>query len=248
MIIYGTRATGITQFAVPNVACGHCQSQNAQRIAVFGRYAHVFWIPLFPIGKVAVAECSHCKRTLEKSEFTPALRHRYDDEAKEVKRPVWHWTGLTLILLLVGFGSISAALEQQDPRYPAYTADVRRMTAAPSLATDSVAYDLKRYLDATVREELEPHTFTYTTHEADDRVLFLVAVPRLAKVEKSVRPEIVDLIDDVARSFPHLAGKARYIAVRDKSSLMLLATPDGEVHSGWSASPEKLFPFYGPAE
>ena len=248
MIIYGTRATGISQFAVPNVDCGHCQSQNTQRIAVFGRYAHVFWIPLFPIGKVAVAECSHCKRTVEKSEFTPALKSRYEDQAKEIKRPVWHWAGLTMVLLLVGFTGISAALEVQDPRYPQFDADLNRMTAAPSLDTDSVAYDLKRYLDVMVLEELEPENFTYTIHEEADRVLFLVGVPRLSKVEKSVRPEIVDLIDDVAKSFPHLAGKERYIAVRGASTVMLLATPDGEVHNSWSVDLDELFPFYGPAE
>ena len=248
MIIYGTRATGISQFAVPNVDCGHCQNQHTQRVAVFGRYAHVFWIPLFPIGKVAVAECSHCKRTLEKSEFSPDLRRRYDHQAKEVKRPVWHWSGLTLFLLLVGFGTISAALDTLDPRYPQYQADLDLMTAAPAPDRDSMAYDLKRYLDATVMEELEPENFTYVTHEEADRVLFLLRVPRLSKVDKSVRPEILGLVEDVAKSYPHLAGKERYIAVQGGATIMVLATPDGDVHNSRSVDLDELLTFYGPAD
>ena len=248
MIIYGTRATGISQFAVPNVDCGHCQRQNTQQIAVFGRYAHVFWIPLFPIGKVAVAECSHCKRTVEKSEFTPDLKSRYDDRAKEIKRPVWHWAGLALILLLVGFGTISAALEKADPRYDLLQADLNRMTATPSEATDSVSFLLKLYLDNLVLQELQPEEFSYLTREESDRALILLQIPTLKQVDKEARTDFLEMVNEILIGFPHLEGKDHYIAVKGRSSIMLLRTPNGDVRNGSFIGLDDLYSFYGPAE
>ncbi|WP_250149195.1 hypothetical protein [Flagellimonas sp. 389] len=36
-------------------------------------YIHLFWIPIFKIGTSRYAECTHCKRTCCKEEFTPEM-------------------------------------------------------------------------------------------------------------------------------------------------------------------------------
>jgi len=37
-------------------------------MSIFGRYAHIMWIPFFPVGKTQVAECTRCKRTYDKTD------------------------------------------------------------------------------------------------------------------------------------------------------------------------------------
>ena len=64
MIFYGTRASHLLTAPIDQTACAACGTPNALRASIFGRYAHVYWIPLFPIGKVSASECGHCRQVL----------------------------------------------------------------------------------------------------------------------------------------------------------------------------------------
>ena len=245
MIIYGTRATGIGQLSIPNTECTHCHQQHTQQIAVFGRYAHVFWIPLFPIGKVVVSECSHCKRTLEKDEFTPALKHKYEQVKADIKRPRWHWTGLAALLLLIAFTGVSSALHEEDPRDTFLQEDLAGLTGTPAENEDSLSYVLKTYLDQLVINEMHPERFEYYSREESDRVLMLIRIPTLRDLDKSARPQILEMVHAVIDGFPHLDGKDRYVGVQNKVNFMLISTPAGEENSRF-ANYDGLYTFYGP--
>ena len=245
MLIYGSRATTIADFDVPLAECAHCGQRGTQRMAVFGRYAHVFWIPLFPIGKVAVAECMHCKRTLKKKEFSPELRRKYEEQKGASKRPIWHWAGLGVIGLLFATSILTAALRTPDPREPLLDADVAELTTTPALATDSVAYYLKSYFDEYVVEEMEPENFSYRTVETDDKVLFLLQMPKLKDLDQEVRPELLDMVDELADEFPHLEGKQRYVGVKGRSTFMMVRAPGGVNVNRSVAAESGLYGFYG---
>ncbi|MBT8185580.1 MAG: zinc-ribbon domain-containing protein [Eudoraea sp.] len=101
MIIFGLRASNIGSVKVDGSSCSYCQNTGTQNITQFGRYFHVFWIPVFPLGKSTFSECVHCKKTMRKKEFTSELKNVYDNSKSEINRPVWHWTGLILIGLLI---------------------------------------------------------------------------------------------------------------------------------------------------
>ena len=101
MIIFGARASNIGSVLVNGSSCTYCQNQGTQNITQFGKYFHIFWIPMFPIGRKTFAECTHCKRTIGKKEFTPKLKEVYTTEKSAIKRPIWHWSGLILIVLLI---------------------------------------------------------------------------------------------------------------------------------------------------
>ena len=101
MIIFGLRASNIGSIKVDGSSCSYCENSGTQHITQFGRYFHIFWIPVFPAGKSTFSECVHCKRTIRKKEFSPELRVSYDHNKSEIKRPVWHWTGLILFSLLI---------------------------------------------------------------------------------------------------------------------------------------------------
>lgn len=101
MIIFGLRATTIGSLKVDGSTCSYCQTTGTQQITEFGKYFHVFWIPVFPVGKKTFGECTHCRRTLKKKEFDPELKTIYKENKAAIKRPIWHWSGLILLGLLV---------------------------------------------------------------------------------------------------------------------------------------------------
>ena len=243
MLIYGTRATTLDEFDVPLAECAHCGQRGTQRMAVFGRYAHVFWIPLFPIGKVAVAECMHCKRTLRKKEFSTELKRKYEEQSGRVGRPVWHWAGLTVLLLFFGSSAVASAFREVDPRKALLDADMEALTANPTVTIDPIAYQAKTYFDDYIVEEMHPERFRYHTRVSDGKVLLLMQIPNLKDLEKSARPELVTMINEVADEFPHLEGKERYIGVQGRSSMMLVQTPTATQNSSY-ADEEPLYMFY----
>ncbi len=100
MIIFGQRASKIGTFE-GNGSCDYCNNQGTQQFSVYGKYAHVFWIPTFPMGSKAFSECTHCKKTLEKKNFPPEILNQYNKNKGNAKRPIWHWSGLLLFGLLV---------------------------------------------------------------------------------------------------------------------------------------------------
>jgi phage FluMu protein Com len=113
MIIYGSKAT---QVATENIndKCPNCGTQNSIQMTVFQKYAHVFWIPFFPIGKTAATQCSHCKQVLQKKEFTGNLNNDYETLKSNSKTPIWTFSGLALLTALIIWGTISG--KQNDEK------------------------------------------------------------------------------------------------------------------------------------
>lgn len=114
MIIYGSRATHLKTERVNNVKCDYCNQQNQHTISVYGKYAHVFWIPLFPIGKKAVSECTHCKSTLEKKDMNEQLKRAHNEVKQNTKTPIWNWAGFGVLALLIGAGMFASNKHKKD--------------------------------------------------------------------------------------------------------------------------------------
>lgn len=100
MIIYGSRASLISTESVHD-KCSNCNTQGSMYIALFQKYAHIFWIPLFPIGKSGVAQCAQCKQVLQKENFSGNLLSSYQTVNSNTKAPWWTFSGLAIIGLLV---------------------------------------------------------------------------------------------------------------------------------------------------
>ena len=107
MIIYGWKPTGI---ATENIRekCPHCGTPDSLQMDIYQKYAHVYWIPLFPIGKTAATQCSHCQQVLQKKEFPPDLQYAYETLKIHAKTPVWTFSGLGILALLIAWGIISS--------------------------------------------------------------------------------------------------------------------------------------------
>ncbi len=113
MIIYGSKSTLITTAIVPE-SCSSCGTHNSVEMAVFQKYGHVFWIPFIPTGKTGVTQCSHCKKVLEKKEFSSSLNLFYQNLKSTSKTPLWTFTGLALLVGLIVWGKISGEQHNEE--------------------------------------------------------------------------------------------------------------------------------------
>ena len=96
MIIFGTRTIQISRETIP-LNCSHCDTADGLQMIVFQKYAHVFWIPFFPIQKIKVTECTHCKQVLRYKEFPDD----YKNLQSSAKTPIWIFTGIALLAVLI---------------------------------------------------------------------------------------------------------------------------------------------------
>ncbi len=104
MILYGSKAVHLlTAEGSPETACPVCGTEGQIEYQVFRRHAHVYWLPLFPLNKVGVAQCNHCFKAFEKKDMSEDMRFEYQEVKKEAKGKWWQWTGVFLILAFVAF-------------------------------------------------------------------------------------------------------------------------------------------------
>ncbi|MBJ2174832.1 hypothetical protein JBL43_11330 [Aureibaculum sp. A20] len=100
MIFYGSKSKHLKTERVTGPTCQYCKNQAPINITIFGKYAHLYWIPFFPLGKTGVSECTHCKKTLAPKEMDTSLKRKYDEINSFIKTPFWFWSGIILILFL----------------------------------------------------------------------------------------------------------------------------------------------------
>jgi len=114
MIFYGSKGTRLHSEQVNGIKCSHCEKQTTHTFSIFGRYAHLYWIPLFPMGKKGVSECNHCKITLAPKEMDEPLKLAYKNVNSNSRTPFWHWSGLGLIAILIALVSFTGNQHKKD--------------------------------------------------------------------------------------------------------------------------------------
>jgi hypothetical protein len=106
MIIYGSKTKQLAKEVLID-KCPNCGTQSSVELYVFQKYAHVFWIPFFPIGKTAVSQCDHCKQVLKLKEMPASLTTSYENLKAQAKTPIWTFSGLALFTVLIIVGILN---------------------------------------------------------------------------------------------------------------------------------------------
>jgi len=101
MIFFGAKSSTIKQGQISNVTCPNCKNITTITYTIFGKYAHAYWIPMFPMKKKTVIECNSCYRTYDMEEAPEPIKHKFLRETKGVKNPIWYFSGLALLALLI---------------------------------------------------------------------------------------------------------------------------------------------------
>ncbi|MEA1786755.1 zinc-ribbon domain-containing protein [Arenibacter sp. GZD96] len=81
ILFFGTRQGPREHIVLKNVKCPYCAQKGTLTLFKISNYVHLFWIRIFKINTQLFAECSHCKRYYDATEFT--------DEIKEASK---RWT------------------------------------------------------------------------------------------------------------------------------------------------------------
>lgn len=100
MIIYGSAGKEIARGKI-KAACINCEELNSINMFVVQRYAHIYWIPLFPVAKKAVSQCTSCNHVLEKAQFPEKYKSDYEDLKFTAKTPTWMFAGLGIIAVII---------------------------------------------------------------------------------------------------------------------------------------------------
>lgn len=103
MVIYGSKAAHLKSAQPKAAVCPSCGQTGTIILSAYSRHAHIFWIPLFPIGRIGVSQCQHCKHTLEVKDMPHDLKREYENLKAETKTPIWQFSGLALIAVLIAF-------------------------------------------------------------------------------------------------------------------------------------------------
>jgi len=106
MIVYGSRAKQVASETLME-KCPNCSSHGSVQLFVYQKYAHVFWIPFFPIGKTGASQCSSCKQVLTPTQMPPYMQVYYQNLKAQTKIPIWTFSGIALIAAIIVAGVIS---------------------------------------------------------------------------------------------------------------------------------------------
>ncbi|MGB3548869.1 MAG: hypothetical protein WBA17_17985 [Saprospiraceae bacterium] len=246
MIIYGSRATRINEFGVSGTKCPYCNTVAVQHVGIYGKYGYLYWIPFISMGKVMVAECTQCKKTYEQKEFSDHLRQRLAENKQLHKAPLWHWSGLAIVSLLILFISISGSINaDKDPRYQQLKADMGRMTEKPAQQTDSVGFAVANIMKMLTDDPEIESNFTFHTTVAGDKLLFLAKLHGMEDLDDENRFAILTIIDDQIDEVESLKNLARYIGIEGSTNFEMVRTPKAFDYPNQNER-SALYKFYGP--
>jgi hypothetical protein len=113
MIIYGRKGKILAKEPVTD-KCPNCQTQNSIDMYIVQDYAHVFWIPLIPIGKTGVSQCGQCKGVLKLREMPLYLMKTYETVKVKTKTPIWMFLGLAIIAVFIIINVIDSRKKDQN--------------------------------------------------------------------------------------------------------------------------------------
>ncbi|ADV49522.1 hypothetical protein Celal_2228 [Cellulophaga algicola DSM 14237] len=122
MIIYGTRSAHLHSVQKTTPVCPNCEEKGTLLISVYRKHAHIFWVPIFPLGKSGASHCKNCKQALRSNEMPEPLKKEYQIIKKETKGPIWQFSGVFIaffFLIFAGFTSQNnKKLEQEYLNQP----------------------------------------------------------------------------------------------------------------------------------
>lgn len=256
-IIFGSRSSKLsTQYHLSGCKCNACGTQHSLMASVHGRYFHIFFIPMFPLWKTTAAECSHCRAAYAENQFTQEMRYSLAQQKTQqpAKRPIWHSIGCLMLLplvLLFIIGTVVAIVKSANTRdngAPDYAQmlreDLRKTVNFPDKENDSVSYHIKEYVDYLIVKELDKDKIEYYSRTENGKLLVLVKVDQMKKVEKGGRSDFMDMVELALATLDMPEVENAYIGIHGRWNMVLTKSPTRQDLSGDFADSEILYPFY----
>ncbi|MDO7853767.1 hypothetical protein [Hymenobacter convexus] len=114
MILYGYKGAHVRTAPLPGVACPFCAAADTLHVSLFSRYAHIYYIPLFPFAKPVVAACANCNLSWDNKALPPALREPIRAAKQATRMPLWTWSGTALLAVGLGWAALAGARDDRE--------------------------------------------------------------------------------------------------------------------------------------
>jgi hypothetical protein len=112
MIIFGSRETYIGTARLRNGTCPACGQMDVLVVNMYCEYFHLFWIPMFPFRRRALAECRNCEHAIENRYMEGDVRDDYKEAKRSNRIPLWQFSGTVLLVLIIAQSIYSAQREK----------------------------------------------------------------------------------------------------------------------------------------
>jgi hypothetical protein len=115
-IVYGKKSSVSSNGELITDHCPECGKNNFAHV-YRNNYMHVFWIPMFAIGRESVLVCTNCQKVIEGRELSEKMRVDIRDRKEKPRYPYHHFFGV-IALLVVGaiFSVMGFAAAQGDKK------------------------------------------------------------------------------------------------------------------------------------
>lgn len=112
MMVIGHKSVEISNSKIRNVVCPHCLAEAEMNYTTYSKYVHFYWFPFVPVEKIKIVECTSCKATFYLKDTSESIQKKVQnmEEYKPVNFPIYHFSGLFLILLLFAYFYFSKQL------------------------------------------------------------------------------------------------------------------------------------------
>lgn len=111
MLIYGTGGKIIKDGTIRNVTCSACKNDTSLQYTVTAKYFHLYWIPVFPYKRQSTVTCHTCADTFMLKDLSQKVQDKFAREKENsgsARFPVWMFSGLILIVGLIGMAFYSS--------------------------------------------------------------------------------------------------------------------------------------------
>ena len=101
MILFGKKYFVLKHKTPKEIICPNCNSENSTKVSVIGIYKHLIHIPFISGGKSGESTCTNCNETFRFLNMPNSIKLAYYELKETAKTPIWFYTGLIGIKVLV---------------------------------------------------------------------------------------------------------------------------------------------------
>lgn len=216
-----------------DLVCNYCNKMNFKLIT-YGRYLHIFWIPIFALPKYYELICNHCKKKTLNEELSKNEigRIKVHGIIYPTKTPFYYNLGCfgMILLHLFLFGGIlsvatcggeSPKVEMVEEENSKLEEDLRNVSSAPSRSEDRHSYELKKDFEEN-DQILIDYKIKYYCTKNDSNLLVILSVKNFTLIDDDDQRKVVQFIRDHFKIKNEI--KNLYLAIFDDKKLVVSAS------------------------
>ena len=117
LVFFGNKEKNRVNGKIISEQCSGC-GNTIYTLNTKHKYFHIYWLPFVSTGKTQLLVCDNCSKVYDKKSMTEKMSRDVGNSSLRSSMPFYHFTGLFLVLLFIGF--ISWSIHEDTLREKAY--------------------------------------------------------------------------------------------------------------------------------